>query len=416
MPHLNTEFFISRRISSAAVGKNNVMVRIASATVAVGMAVIIIALAVVTGFKQEITGKLVGFSSHVRVVSLHANNSLETDPITIDSALMDTIKTLPRFKSIAPYAMKGGIIKTQDAIQGVAMKGLSQMSDSAFLQKHLIRGRLPNLSDSTRRKELLISENISKMLGLDVDDRVEMLFISPSRPVHRDRFKVSGVYRSGMDELDNSLIFTDIRNVQRLNGWGIDKITGYEVQTTDFDRVEDFAEDTYGAIFDNAENTTEVLKVEDIISLNPNTFDWLKAHNMNALVIIIIMLLVAFLNMLSAMLIILLEKTSMIGVLKALGMRNKAVQKIFILRSLRIIFTGVFWGNIAGLGLCLLQKYTGLVTLDSSGYMLSEVPINLGWEWLVAINIGVPLVMLVFMIIPAGVVSAIKPDRTIRYQ
>lgn len=416
MPHINTEFFISRRISSGAGGKNNVMVRIAAATVAVGMAVIIIALAVVTGFKQEITGKLVGFGSHVRVVSLHGNNSLETDPITIDTALMDTISTLPRFRSVAPYAMKGGIIKTQDAIQGIALKGLSKMYDAEFLKKHLLRGEMPDLSDTVRHKDLLISENISKMLGLDVDDRVEMLFISPSRPVRRDRFKISGVYSSGMDELDNALTFTDIRNVQRLNGWDEDKITGYEVQTTELSRVEDFAESVYDAIFDNAENTSEVLKVEDIMSLNPNTFDWLKAHNMNAMVIIIIMLLVAFLNMLSAMLIILLEKTSMIGVLKALGMRNGAVQKIFILRSLRIILSGVFWGNIVGLGLCLLQKHTGLLRLDSSGYMLSEVPVNLGWEWLVAINIGVPVVMLLLMIIPAGVVSAIKPDRTIRYQ
>lgn len=416
MPHINTEFFISRRISSGSGGKNNVMVRIATATVAVGMAVIIIALAVVTGFKKEITAKLVGFGSHVRVVSIYAGNSLETDPITIDSALMDTIAKLPRFRSVAPYAIKGGIIKTQDAIQGVALKGLAPTYDSTFLKKHIVRGTLPNVSDSTRHKELLISENISKMLGLEADDRVEMLFISPSRPVRRDRFKISGIYSTGMDELDNSLTFTDIRNVQRLNGWSEDKITGYEVLTTDLTHVEDFAESVYESIFDNAENTNEVLKVEDIVSLNPNTFDWLKAHNVNALVIIIIMLLVAFLNMLSAMLIILLEKTSMIGVLKALGMRNGAVQKIFILRSLKIIITGVILGNIAGLGLCLIQKYTGLVHLDSSGYMLAEVPVNIGWEWLVAINIGVPIVMLLLMLIPAGVVSAIKPDRTIRYQ
>lgn len=416
MPRLNTEFFISRRISSKEGGKNNVMIRIATLTVAVGMAVMILALAVVTGFKKEITAKLVGFGSHVRVVSLHSNNSLETDPITLDTTLMQSIATLNGFQAIAPYALKGGMIKTSEAIQGVALKGIGPDYDTSFIEAHLVRGSLPALSDSVRTKELLISENVANMVDLDVDDKVEMLFISTERPVRRDRFKIVGIYATGMEELDNSMAFTEIRNTQRLNGWEPDQITGYEIMTSDFDRLNEFTEAVYGSVFDHAMSTAEVLKVEDIVSLNPNTFDWLKAHNVNALVIIIIMLTVAFLNMVSAMLIILLEKTSMIGILKTLGMRNRDVQQVFLLRSMKIILSGIFWGNIAGLGLALLQKYTGILQLDSTGYMLSQVPINLSWDWWLALNAGIPLVMLVLMIIPAHAVSAVKPDKTIRYQ
>lgn len=416
MARINTEFFLSRRISSGEGGRNSVMVRIATLTVAVGTAVMIIALAVVTGFKKEVTAKLAGFGSHVRIVSLHSNNSLETDPIVYDPALVEAVSSLPGFASMAPYVLKGGMIKTPEAIQGVALKGISKDYDASFLEGHLLRGRLPRVDDSIRVKDLLISENIARMTGLDTADRAELLFISSARPVRRDRFKICGIYSTGMEELDDAIVFTDMRNVQRLNGWDADRISGYEIMTTDFNRLEDFAQDVYEAVFDNADATANVLKVEDIVSLNPNTFDWLRAHNVNALVIMIIMLLVAFLNMVSAMLIILLEKTSMIGILKALGMRNWDVQKVFMLRSMKIVFRGMLWGNIVGIGVSLLQKYTGLVRLDSTGYMLSHVPINLGWDWWIALNAAVPAVMLLLMIIPARAVSAVKPERTMRYQ
>lgn len=416
MPQANPEFFISRRISSKAGGRSNVMVRIATITVAVGMAVMIVALAVVVGFKREITAKMVGFGSHVRVVSLYSSNSFETDPVTVDSALISSISDLPRTGSVSVYALKGGMLKTPEAIHGVALKGIGADYDMSFLQAHLVRGALPRVADSARTKELLVSDNTAKMLGLDTDDQVEILFINSSRPVRRDRFKISGIYSTGMDELDDAMTFTDIRNVQRLNSWRPDQVTGYEVNTTDFGRIEEFTDEIYNAVMDNSEDVSDVLKVENVVSINPNTFDWLKAHNVNAAVIITIMLLVAFLNMVSAMLIILLEKTSMIGVLKALGMRNGGIRKIFLLRSLKIVLSGVFWGNVVGLALVFLQKYTGIIHLDNKGYMLSEVPVSFGWDWWLALNIGLPLVMLILMLIPLAAVSAIKPERTIRYQ
>ena len=392
------------------------MVRIAIVAVALGMAVMILSMAVVTGFKKEVTKKMVGMGSHVTITSIYSNRSLETDPISANPRLVEAVSSLPRFASISEYAVKGGMIKTPTAIHAVALKGIGTDYNTDFLRSHLVRGELPAVADSSRNKEILISENVARMTGLDVGDRTEMLFVSASRPVRRDRFKICGTYSTGMDETDNAIAYTDIRNVQKLNGWDSNMITGYEVMTTDFNKLEAFAQDVYAAVFDTSESTSDILKVEDIVSLNPQVFDWLKAHNMNALVIIVIMLVVAFLNMTSAMLIILLEKTSMIGTLKALGMRNSSVRKIFVFRSLKILLTGILWGNAVGLALAAIQRYTGIIKLNSTGYLLSHVPIDVSWTWLVGLNVAVPLVMLVLMTIPAGTVSAIKPDRTMRYQ
>lgn len=392
------------------------MVRIATLTVAVGMAVMIVALAVIGGFKREISDKLVGFGGHIRIVNIYDNNTMESPSVTVDTLLMEEISRLPYFKSISVYATKGGMLKTTEAIQGVAIKGINGGYDTGFLASSITEGALPSVTDTTRSKDLLISKKVADIMQISIGDRVEVLFAGSDMPIRRDRYKICGLYATGMDELDKVMAFTDIRNIQRLNGWEPYRVSGYEVMTTDFKRLEEFGDDVYGVIFDRAEGMTEALKVEDVKSLNPGTFDWLAAHDVNAAVIIVIMLLVALLNMISALLIILLEKTSMIGILKALGMTNWGVQKIFLLRSLRIVFTGMFWGDIVGVGLALLQKHTHFIKLESSGYMLSHVPIEFGWDWFIALNVGVPLVMVLLLTIPAAVVSKIKPEKTIRYQ
>ena len=416
MSKLNTGFFIARRLSSPEGGRKNVMVRIATITVAVGMAVMIVALAVIVGFKREISDKLVGFGGHVRIVNLYDNNTLASPSITVDSVLMEEISRLPYFRSISVYATKGGMLKTPDAIQGIAIKGIDGGYDSAFMLSGIVEGSMPEVGDTVRTKDLLISKKVADIMQIAVGDRVEVLFAGSDMPVRRDRYKICGLFATGMDELDKSMAFTDIRNIQRLNGWEAGRISGYEVMTTDFARLDEFGDEVYGVIFDRSEGMPEVLKVEDVKSLNPGVFDWLAAHDVNAAVIIVIMLLVALLNMISALLIILLEKTSMIGILKALGMTNWGVQQIFLFRSLRIVLTGILWGDIIGVGLAMLQKYTHLVKLESTGYMLSHVPIEFGWDWFLGLNIGVPVVMVLLLTIPAAVVTKIKPERTIRYQ
>jgi len=417
MPKINTEFFIARRIAaSRGTGERNVMVRIASLTVGIGIAVMIVSLAVITGFRSEITGKLIGFGAHVQVTALDGNHSLETQPVLRNPALLEEFALIRDFKAAHAYSIKGGVLKTDEAIQGVMLKGVDGSYDWSFFRDNLVAGELPRTGDTIRTKDILISQSLARLMKLAPESRVEMLFLQEGQLPRRDRFKVSGVYDSGLEELDKMVVPTDMRNVQRLNGWDDDRITGYEVTTTRFRRLDRFTEEVYCTVRDSKNAPEEGLMVRSIRNRFPNLFDWLQAHNVNVAVIITIMLLVALLNMISALLIILLERTRMIGVLKALGMGNRAVQKIFVIRSAFIVLRGIFWGNIAGIALCLLQIHTRIIKLDQSGYFLSAVPVELRWDWWLALNLGAFALLVLLMTVPTMIVSGIKPDTTIRYQ
>lgn len=413
----NTEFFIARRLSERrSGGRPNIMVRIATVTVAISMAVMIIALAVISGFKGAITDKLVGFGSHVQIVNLDGNASFETVPIRRNAAVEEAVRDARRFSHINAYAVKGGIIKTDEAMQGVMLKGVDGQYDWTFFADNLVEGELPRVGDSVRTKDMMISRKLSRAMKIGVDDRVEMLFVQEGGSPRRDRFKITGIYDSGFEELDMMVVVTDMRNVQRLGVWDYDQITGYELAATDFRHLDEFSSDIFDIVSGIPGISEAGLMMVDVRERYPNMFDWLKAHNMNAAVIIVIMLLVSLLSMVSALLIILLERTRMIGVLKALGMKDGALQRMFVIRSAYIMLKGMVWGNIAGIGLCLLQKYTGLVRLSETGYYLTEVPIRLDWEWLVAINAGTFVVMLLLLAIPTKIISGISPEKTIRYQ
>ncbi len=417
MAKIDTEFFLARRIAARGGKENrNVMVRIATLTVAIGLAVMIVSLAVISGFRHELSAKVSGFGAHVQVVHMDGNESFETTPIRRDSVLETALRAVPGFRSMDAYAVKGGIIKTEEAMQGIMLKGVGAEYDWSFFADHLVEGRLPVVGDSVRTKDILISRSLSQLMKIGTDDRIEMLFIQEDRPPRRDRFKVTGIYDSGFEELDKLVIPTDIRNVQRLNNWDSEEITGYEIISEDLDQVASFREEIYRTLVRMQSEESEPLMAVDITQRYPNLFDWLKAHNVNAVVIITIMLLVALMNMVSALLIILLERTSMIGVLKALGMTNGALQKMFVIRSGFIIARGMLWGNVVGIGLCLLQKYTHLFKLDQSGYFLSEVPVRFDWTWLLGLNLGTFGLILALLTVPTLIVSYIKPDKTIRYQ
>lgn len=414
---LNLEFFIARRLASSPdESQRNVMVRIATATVAIGVAVMIVALAVITGFKREITDKIIGFASHVQVVNLDGNSSFERPPIERSASFEERVKVLPATASIAPFAVKGGIVRTSEAMQGVMLKGVGEGYDERFFAANLVRGTLPRVGGEERHKDLLISESLAAMLRLDTASKVEMLFVQEDGRPRRDRFKVCGVYSTGMGDMDNMMVITELRNVQRLNGWDERQITGYEINTNDFSRLAEYAEriDLIAAEVSVREGRN--LMAEDIEHRYPTIFDWLRAHNVNAVVIIVIMITVALMNMISAMLIILLERTRMIGLLKAMGMRNGAIQRVFLYRSLYIVARGAVWGNVIGLAICALQRWGHIVKLDPSGYMLSEVPICVEWWWLVALNVGTVAAIVLLMALPTMIISFIKPDTSIRYQ
>lgn len=414
---MNLEFFIARRTAASTPGnKPGVMVRIAVVSVALSVAVMILSLAVIMGFKREVTYKLTGFAAHAVVTDIRGVGTLDSEPVRRTEALERVIRGVEGFAAMHPYAVKGGIVKTPDAVQGVMLKGVDTAYDWSFFAGNLQEGALPRVGDSLRNKDLLISRRMADKLQLGVDDRVEMLFVEPGERPRRDRFRISGIYASGMDELDDVTALTDLRNVQRLAEWGADEISGYEVYTDDFAKVDVFSRRLGRTLLYDESDDTQNLAVSSVRELYPNIFDWLAAHDVNAAVIIGIMLVVAFFNMTSALLILVLERTRMIGLLKTLGMRNGALRRIFLYRAAFITLRGLLWGNAAGLLLCAIQKYFHVVKLSSEGYLLSEVPIALEWGWWLALNAGVVAVIVALLVLPTYILSSVKPEQTIRYE
>ena len=414
---MNLAFFIARRTAQHTPdNKPGVMERIAVISVALSVAVMLLAMAVIMGFKQEVSRKVAAFSGHAVVNGVRGVGTLDSDPVRRSARAEELIRTTEGFVSLAPYAVKGGIVRTADAVQGVMLKGVDGDYDWSSFGQWLVEGELPRVGDSVRTKDILLSRGMAEKLMLGVGDKVEMLFVETGDRPRRDRFKVAGVYESGMEEMDGVVVVTDIRNVQRLSEWGPDEISGYEILTRSLAGADTFAR-TLGRtlLYDDAEDS-ENLAVTSVRERYANIFDWLKAHDVNAAVVIVIMLVVAFFNMTSALLILVLERTRMIGLLKALGMRNGCLRRIFLWRAALGTLRGLAWGNAAGLGLCLVQKWTHLVKLSSEGYLLSEVPVSLGCGWWLALNAGFVAAIVALLVIPTAVVSTVKPEETIRYE
>lgn len=414
---MNLAFFIARRTARSVSGeKPGVMERIAVVSVALSVGVMILSLAVMMGFKREVTRKITGFAAHASLTDIRSVQSLDSRPVRRSERLESLIRSAEGFVSMSPYAVRGGIVRTPDAVEGVLLKGVDGTYDWRTFGEWLVEGALPRVGDSVRTKEILLSRNLARRLMLGVGDRVEMLFVQHGDMPRRDRFKVAGLYVSGMDEMDNSVIMTDLRNVQRLSDWSSDEITGYEIWTSDPAGSGDFARRLDRALFLDESGEADNLTVRSVEDQYPNIFDWLKAHDVNAAVIIVIMLAVAFFNMTSALLVLVMERTRMIGLLKALGMRNGPLRRIFLYRAAFIALRGMAWGNGIGLALCLLQQWTGVVKLNAEGYLLSEVPIALEGGWWLLLNAGVLAVIVALLMIPASIVSRIKPNEAIRYE
>lgn len=384
------------------------MTRIAVATVAVSVAVMLAAMAVIAGFRSEITGKIVAFTGHIRVVE-----RIEGAPIRVSDSLARAIRAVEGVRSAAPYALAMGIVKTPDATQGVMLKGVGGDYDLHNFADWLVEGELPRVADSVRHKDVLISASVARMLRLSVDDRVEMLFVEGSAP-RRDRFRVSGLFDSGFGELDERFAITDIASVCRLNGWESTQATGYEVVTTGgVDDLDNVAERV--AVGLRGVAGASEMGVGTVVRDFPQHFDWLATHDVNAAVIIAIMIVVALISMISALLIIVLERIRMIGILKTLGMRNGDLRRIFVARAAAIVLRGLIIGNIVGLGLIFAQARWGLLTLDSEGYFISRVPVEVQWGWVLGLNAGSAAILILFMVLPTAIVARVEPEKTVRY-
>lgn len=423
------ETFIASRLGSGG-RRTDVMRRVATLCVAVSVAVMSVALGVVNGFRSTVAEKIAGFAADMQITAFGNGNGYETTPVTFDSTWVQQLREVPGVGSVQRFAIKAGIVRGDEAIQGVVLRGLAPESDTTFLHRQLVEGRIPTYSDTVRNREAVISESLSRSMRLGLGDRFEVLFVGEETP-RRDRLRVAGIYRSGMEEFDRLTVFGDLGVVQRLNGWTTEQIGGYEVllargaeagptarAITALIDGEEGEEDDGWALWgaETSLDDGQRLVAATVEERYPQIFDWLGMLSLNTTIVIVIMLAVAVVNMASGVLIGVLEQTRTIGILKALGMGNGALQRIFVFRSVGVTLRGLLWGNLAGLGLCLVQQYAGVVTLDPVNYMMATVPVRIDWGQIAALNVGTLGVVTLAMGLPAAIVARIAPEQSIRFQ
>ena len=407
---MNFEYFIAKGILSG--DKNNFsrpIVRISTISITLGMVVMILSLAITTGFKNAVSEKVIGFGSHIQITSFGLNNSWEKAPVSMNQDFYPSISDEPGISHIQVFANKSGLIKTEDQIQGIVFKGIWTDYDWSFFKDKIIEG-LPIVIDSTQRTDdILISKKIADKLDFSSGDEVRVYFVNPDEMSPRGRkFKIAGIYETGLEEFDDMYLIGDIRHVQRLNNWEKDQVGGFEVFVDDFRNIDNMWEQVYNAI-------GYELNATSIKSLYPQIFDWLDLQDMNVIIILVLMVAVAVINMISTLLILILEKTNMIGVLKALGTRNISIRKIFLYNAAFIIGRGLLFGNMLGIGFALVQYHFQIITLDQESYYVPYVPINLELLPVVLLNVGTLFLCLLFLIIPSYVITRISPVKAIRW-
>lgn len=386
---------------------------IAVTGIAAGLAVMIIAVSVLTGFKQQIRDKVVGFGAHIQILNFDSNNSFETAPVSTTPAFLPKIKKLPGIKHIEVFATKAGIIKTDENIQGVVLKGVSSDFDWNYFKKCMVEGSVLTISDTATTNHVIISKKISDMLNLKVGDSFAMHFIQD--PPRMRKFTVSGIYETSLEEFDKIYIFCDIKHIQRLNGWSDDQVSGFELFIDRFGSLDLMTQAVNDGIGYNLAEKEPAVKVINIREKYPQIFDWLSFQDINVIIIIILMLVVAGFNMISGLLILILEKTNLIGVLKALGSEDRTIRRIFMIQAGYLIAKGLFWGNIIGIGLALLQLKTGLITLDPTSYYIKTVPVDLNALHIILLNLGSMAAIVFMLLIPSQLVSRITPVRAIKF-
>ncbi len=416
---MSIERFIAKRILSGSGASNQLsrpIVRISVLGIALGLAVMILAVAVVTGFQNEIKAKLIGFNSHIQISNYDNNTSAEPKPISKIQPFLSDIKSNPDINHISVYATKNGIIKTQTDNEGVLLKGVSSDYNWDFLNKNFVQGKSFTVED-TVSKNIVISKYLSDKLNLKLNDKMIIYFIVDrfdsvgtklrTETTGKD-FYISGIYETGLEEIDRVLVLTDIRRIQKMNGWREDEVAGFEIAIKDYKKIDDIGYDVDKLI-------GQGLVALTIKQTNPSIFSWLDMMDINVIMILVMMVIVAGINMISALLILILERTNMIGILKALGANNGSVQKIFLYNAVYLIGKGLLLGNIFGIGIALLQQYFGIFTLDEKIYYISQIPINLNVMDVLLLNAGTLICCVLMLIVPSFIVSKITPVKAIRF-
>ena len=415
---MNFPLFIARKIYSDNEDKRKVSkpaIRIATIGVAIGLAVMIVSVSVVLGFKHTIRDKVVGFGSHIQVANFLTQQTTMEYPIAIDDSVMKVLKSIDGVKHVQRYATKQGILKTDSDFLGVVFKGVAQEFDTTFIHQNMVEGSIPLFSDSVNSNNILVSKTMADQLRLKNGQRLYAYFIDDNG-VRMRKFNIAGIYETNLTQYDKTICFADLYTTVKLNGWKSDQVTGAELVVNDFNKVDD----TENMLIERVNRTTdhynETFSSKTIRDINPQIFSWLDLLDLNVWIILALMVAVAGVTMISGLLIIILERTTMIGVLKALGARNKTIRHTFLWFAVFIIGKGLLLGNIIGIGLIALQRYTGLVKLDPATYYVNTVPVEFNLPLIIALNIATLLICVFVLIAPSYLISHIHPAKSMRYE
>jgi len=382
--------------------------------IAMGLAVMILAVAILTGFKKQIREKVVGFGSHIQIMNFDSNTSFETAPISDTQKFIPLIKQIPGIAHVEVFATKAGIIRTDEDIQGVVLKGIGSDFDWKYFSTNMVNGSVFTVADTGRPDDrVIISKKIANMLRLKTGDTFAMLFIQ--EPPRMRKFTISGIYETSLEEFDKMYVYCDIGQIKRLNGWKNDQVSGFEVFIKDFRKLDEMTSAVRDAIGYKIAEEDAKFKVTNIRMKYPQIFDWLNFQDINVIIIILLMLIVAGFNMISGLLILILEKTNMIGVLKSLGAEDNTIRRVFLYQAAYLIGKGLFWGNLIGIGLAYLQLKTSVITLDPSSYYIKTVPVNLELSHILLLNAGTMAAIILMLLVPTQLISRITPVKAIRY-
>ena len=407
---MNVEYFIAKRLFTAKEENNTYtkpILRIAILAIALSVAVMLISIMVVTGFKNDISDKIIGFGSHITISNFTNNQSYESEPISVEQDFYPSITAVEGVKHISTFATKAGIIKTADEIQGVVLKGVSSDYDWTFFKDNLVSGSVFEVNDSVKSNQILISENISKTLDLNVGDGLVMYFAQ--NPPRVRKFHISGIYNTAMSDFDKLFVLGDINHIKALNGWENNEVGGFEIQLTNFDDLDKITDEVYNL-------TPYNLNAQSIKEKTPQIFNWLDLQDVNVQVILILMLIVGVINMITALLILILERTKTIGILKALGATNWSVRKIFLYSAVNLIVKGLLVGNAIALSFAFLQKKFSLISLDPATYYMDTVPINFDLTYILLLNIGTVVVCYLVLIVPSVIITKITAIKAISFE
>ena len=415
---MNWKLFIARRIYKKNEGGREVSkpaVRIAMLGIAIGLAIMIVSIAVVIGFKHQVRDKVVGIGSDIVISNFEAQNTYETSPIVANDSLSAQLQTLEGVRHLQRYSTKPGMIMTDTDFEGMVLKGISTEYDLSFIKRHLIEGEIPLFTDTVASQQVLISQTNALKLKLKVGDKIYTYFVDDDH-IRARRLTIAGIYQTNFTAYDELFLISDLYTVNRLNNWKTDQVSGVEIQVKDYDKLEDVRELVHEKVEVQTDKYGGIYFTQSIEDLHPEIFAWLGLLDMNVWVILILMIGVAGFTMISGLLIIILERTNMIGVLKALGANNWSIRNIFLNFSMFLIGRGMLIGNVIGLLLCFLQYQFHIIKLDPSTYYVSYVPIEMNWGIFILLNVCTFIVSVLMLIGPSYLIAHIHPAKSIRFE